>query len=169
MDKNDYAEFYIQTLQMQAHPEGGYFKEVYRSTEFISAEALPQRYAGARIYGTSIYFLLRSKDFSAFHRIQSDEIWHFYAGSAVTIYEIDDKGNLNTYTVGSKIAEGETFQAVIKAGNWFAAKVSTPDSFALVGCTVAPGFDFTDFELAKKENLLHEFPLHQAIIGELCL
>jgi uncharacterized protein len=163
------ADFYIQALQMQAHPEGGYFKEMYRSAEIIPTEALPTRYKGGRCYGTSICFLLRSHEFSAFHRIQSDEIWHFYAGSAVTIYEIDVQGNLLTHLLGNQISNGETFQAVIKAGNWFAARVQAADSFALVGCTVAPGFDFADFELAKKEALLQRFPQHSKVIEELSL
>ena len=155
---------------MQAHPEGGYFKEVYRSEESVPVAALPPRYKGSRSYGTSIYFLLRSHEFSAFHRIQSDEIWHFYAGEAATIYEIDVlTGNLLTHCVGSQLEAGQTFQALIKAGNWFAAKVQASNSFVLVGCTVALGFDFADFELAKKAELLASFPQHSEIIETLAL
>ncbi|KER10656.1 MAG: hypothetical protein HY22_02185 [[Candidatus Thermochlorobacteriaceae] bacterium GBChlB] len=161
------ASYWIAALGMQAHPEGGFFKEVYRSDERLPASALPARFGGERAVSTSIYFLLRSNEFSSLHRIQSDEIWHFYDGASVTVYVIDTAGRLQALRLGRNVEHGERFQAVVKAGSWFGATVASADSFALVGCTVAPGFDFADFELAKREDLLAQFPEHRAIIERL--
>lgn len=161
------AESFIQSLGLSAHPEGGFFREVYRSRESIARSALPERFSGERCFATSIYFLLRSKDFSAFHRIQSDEIWHFYEGSALRLYVIMPEGTLQEMTLGRDATRGEVFQAVVPARCWFAAKVIAPDSFALVGCSVAPGFEFADFELAERQSLLAAYPQHQRLIEEL--
>ncbi len=161
------AQLLIQSLGLQPHPEGGFFREVYRSSEFLPHHALPERFSGDRCFATSIYFLLRSSDFSAFHRIRSDEIWHFYEGSALQLYVIESDGNLHTFTLGRNIMRGEVFQAVVPAGCWFGAKVTAPDSFALVGCSVAPGFDFADFELAQRERLMASYPQHQRLIEAL--
>lgn len=161
------AEYYIKKLGLQKHPEGGWFKEVYRSTEKIAGEHLPGRYSGSRHHSTSIYFLLTSDTFSAFHRIKSDELWHFYEGSPVTIYMIDDAGNYSEITLGGNIESGEVLQCVIPHGVWFGAKVKSADSFCLVGCTVAPGFHFDDFELGKRDELLKLFPQHKKIIEKL--
>ena len=161
------AEYYIKSLELQKHPEGGWFKEVYRSTEEIAKEHLPDRYTGTRHHSTSIYFLLTSDTFSAFHRIKSDELWHFYDGFPVTIYMIDDDGNYSEITLGRDIESGEVLQCVIPHGVWFGAKVNSHDSFCLVGCTVAPGFHFDDFELGEREELLKKFPEHKEIIKKL--
>jgi len=158
------AEFYIKFFNLQKHPEGGYFGEVYRSTEHIPVQALPQRFSGFRCYSTSIYFLLPGNEFSAFHRIKSDEIWHFYKGAPVRIHVIDPKGNYSEVIVGDDPERGESFQAVICAGCWFAAETTDPESFSLAGCTVSPGFDFSDFELAKRHELIKLFPAHINII-----
>ncbi|HRE09639.1 MAG TPA: cupin domain-containing protein [Ignavibacteria bacterium] len=161
------AEYYIKKLGLQKHPEGGWFKEVYRSDEDIAAEHLPERFSGSRHHSTSIYFLLTSDTFSAFHRIKSDELWHFYEGSAVTIYMIDSEGNYSEITLGRNIESGEVLQCVIPHGVWFGAKVNSADSFCLAGCTVAPGFHFDDFELGEREELLKIFPKHKKIVNEL--
>ncbi|MFN3385086.1 MAG: cupin domain-containing protein [Candidatus Thermochlorobacter sp.] len=161
------AQLLIQALGLSPHPEGGFFREVYRSSEVIPHHALPERFSGTRCFATSIYFLLRSSDFSAFHRIRSDEIWHFYEGSPLQLYVIRPDGVLQKFTLGRNIMQGEVFQAVVPAGCWFGAKVTAPDSFALVGCSVAPGFDFADFELAQREMLMASYPQHQRIIEEL--
>jgi len=161
------SEYYIKSLGLEKHPEGGWFKEVYRSEEEIAGEHLPERFSGERHHSTSIYFLLSSDTFSAFHRIKSDELWHFYDGSAVTIYMIDNDGNYSEITLGRNIENGEVLQCAIPHGVWFGAKVSEPDSFCLVGCTVAPGFHFDDFELGEREKLLEMFPQHTKIINEL--
>ena len=155
------ADYYIKKLGLEKHPEGGWFKEVYRSDEEIAGEHLPDRYTGSRHHSTSIYFLLTSDTFSAFHRIKSDELWHFYDGTAVTIYMIDETGNYNEIILGRNIEKGEVLQCVIPHGVWFGARVISPDSFCLVGCTVAPGFHFDDFELAERVELLGMFPEHK--------
>ncbi len=160
-------ENYIKSLGLEKHPEGGWFKEVYRSNEEIAAEHLPERFSGGRHHSTSIYFLLSSDTFSAFHRIKSDELWHFYDGSTVTIYMIDRDGIYSDITLGRNIENGEVLQCVIPHGVWFGAKVSEPDSFSLVGCTVAPGFHFDDFELGERDELLKMFSQHKKIINEL--
>lgn len=161
------AEYYIKKLGLEKHPEGGWFREVYRSSEEISGEHLPERFSGKRHHSTSIYFLLSSDTFSAFHRIKSDELWHFYEGSPVTIYMISGEGIYSEAVLGRNIENGEVLQCVIPHGVWFGAKVSEPDSFCLVGCTVAPGFHFDDFELGERTELLRKFPEQKELIHEL--
>jgi predicted cupin superfamily sugar epimerase len=150
------ALYFIKTLNLIKHPEGGYFMEVYRSEELIKSKHLPERYNYQHCFSTSIYFLLESKDISAFHRISSDET-----------FIINETGRLQTVIIGSNPLKGECFQHTVKRGCWFAAKVINPDSFSLTGCTVAPGFDFRDFELAGRCELIKIFPQHKEIITEL--
>lgn len=157
----------INQLELEPHPEGGWFREVYRSTEAIDGRALPERFEGSRCFATSIYYLLTSNDFSAFHRIAADELWHFYTGSSITIHTIDAGGNYLPVTLGCNPERNQAFQATVPHGTFFAADVDTADSFALVGCTVAPGFEFGDFELARRGNLLNLFPQHSDLIGRL--
>jgi predicted cupin superfamily sugar epimerase len=161
------AQEYVQTLQMQAHPEGGYFAETYRSSETVAVHALPSRFGGARAISTAIYFLLENHHVSAFHRIQSDEVWHFYDGGPLDVFVIDLTGELYIIRLGRDMAAGEVFQAVVPAGCWFGSKPAPESSFSLVGCTVAPGFDFADFELADQQVLLNAFPRHAAVIRQL--
>lgn len=159
---------YIAALKMEPHPEGGYFSQTYQAAEIIPQEALPVRFSGARPYSTAIYFLLENHNRSALHRIQSDEVWHFYAGGPLTVYVIEPtSGTLSLVQLGNDPDRGEVFQAVVRAGCWFGAKpVGRPDesAFSLVGCTVAPGFDFADFELANQASMLSLFPQHAALI-----
>jgi predicted cupin superfamily sugar epimerase len=157
-------EYWIQKLNLQRHPEGGYFNEVYRSDEEIKLEHLPSRYDGARNHSTSIYFLLTSDEFSAFHRIKSDETWHFYSGQAVKLHLIDKKGNYLSVKLGSNPESEEVFQFTIPLDVWFAASIEEPDSYALVGCTVSPGFHFDDFELGIREELIKMFPECEKVI-----
>jgi len=161
------ATLLIDHFSMIAHPEGGYYKETYRSSEEIHEECLPLRFDGERLFSTAILYLLKGLEFSAFHRIKSDEMWHFYEGTALNIYVIDPAGNFELITLGKNFTYGETFQAVVKAGNWFAAQPADPEGFCFVGCTVAPGFDFKDLELAGRESMIFEFPQHSAIIQKL--
>ncbi|GAA4446344.1 hypothetical protein GCM10023189_01360 [Nibrella saemangeumensis] len=149
---------------MLPHPEGGYFAETYRSAETISQHALPGRFTGDRNFGTAIYFLLESRHYSTLHRIQADEIWHFYTGGPLEVFVINPAGELSVIRLGYNPDQGEVFQAVVPAGCWFGAKPATGTEYALVGCTVAPGFDFADFELAQRDVLLSQFPQHHAII-----
>jgi hypothetical protein len=158
------ASYWVEKYNMQSHPEGGYFAETYRSSETIGKDALPNRFSGDRSYATGIYFLLEGHHFSAFHRIQSDEMWHFYAGNPLSVYYIDFEGNIQIIKLGNNPDNGEVFQAVVPAGVWFGSKPSELNGYSLVGCTVAPAFDFADFELADRATLIEEFPQHRAII-----
>jgi len=159
------AKKYIKQLQLKKHPEGGYFREVYRSGELILPEHLPKRYKSSRNFSTSIYFLLEGKQFSAFHLLQSDELWHFYDGCPVIIYIINQKGELSIKKLGKK--KDCELQIAIEKQNWFAAELEDKKSFALFGCTVSPGFEFEDFGLGNRENLLKKFPLRSALIKRL--
>lgn len=153
-------------LNLQPHPEGGYYKEVYRSKGTIPQTALPG-FGGHRNYSTGIYFMLTGTNFSAFHRINSDELWHFYYGDACEVHVIHINGTHEVIRLGSDIINGEVFQAVVPAGAWFASRCSNANGYSLVGCTVAPGFDFADFEMAEREALIAEYPQHAEIISEL--
>lgn len=162
------ADYWIKEYVLLPHPEGGYYAETYRAAESIDPRALPDRFGGARSFSTGIYFLLESHNFSAFHRIKSDEMWHFYAGEALEVFVIDPgTRQLNIIRLGNNPENGETFQAVVPAGTWFGSRPAKGSSYALVGCTVAPGFDFEDFEMAEQEALKAEFPEFSELIGEL--
>jgi predicted cupin superfamily sugar epimerase len=165
VDKN--AEYWIDRLSLSPHPEGGYYRVTYQSALTIVQDALPSAFHGNRSASTAIYFLLAQNDFSALHRIASDELWHFYAGSALVVYVIDPEGNYSELHLGDVFEAGEVFQAVVKAGCWFASRLKNPAGFALVGCTVAPGFDFADFEMAKRSELVATYPKHRKLIEEL--
>jgi len=156
------AQHWIQTLCLETHPEGGWFRETYRASENLAEAALPRRFAGSRVASTAIYFLLESHQVSHFHRIQSDELWHFYAGSPLTIHVLQGSGMLHL----PLNAQGD-FQQLVPAQSWFGASVNQPDSYSLVGCTVAPGFDFADFEMARREDLLQQFPTQREWILKL--
>ncbi len=158
------AKYWVEKLKMQSHPEGGFFAETYRSNELIDKNSLPKRFSGDRNFSTGIYFLLESHHFSAFHCIQSDEMWHFYAGDVLDVYYIDNEGNMQIIKLGNNPENGEVFQAVVPAGVWFGSKPAVENSYSLVGCTVAPGFDFADFEMPDRQTLLQEFPQHETII-----
>ncbi|MBP7497004.1 MAG: cupin domain-containing protein [Bacteroidales bacterium] len=146
------AEHFIKKLGLIKHPEGGYFREIYRSNELC--DKLPLRFEGSRNFCTSIYFLLAGEDVSHFHKIKSDEIWHFYYGTALKIYVLNENKTLSTILLGNRLENDECFQYVVEKDRWFAAELKDKNSFALVGCTVSPGFDFSDFTLAKKKDLL---------------
>ena len=158
------VKFYIDKLGLQKHPEGGYYKEIYRSDEIILKENLPGRYDGNRNFLTSIYFLLEEGSISLFHKIKSDEIWHFYDGSAIKIYTLKNDGELSVDFLGKNLDDGEMFQVIIEKGNWFCAEVVNKKSFVLAGCMVAPGFDFDDFKLAERNELIKNFPVHKKLI-----
>ena len=161
------AEELVNRLQLKRHPEGGYYRETYRSEGTISHPCLPEGFQGQRPFSTAIYYLLHQGDFSAFHRIRSDECWHFYAGGALLIHVIEERGVYRCIRLGAALAAAETFQYVVPARAWFAAIPAPETSFSLVGCTVAPGFDFGDFEMADRTALLQNYPQHQAVIQQL--
>ncbi|MGI0001714.1 MAG: cupin domain-containing protein [Nitrososphaeraceae archaeon] len=150
--------------------EGGFYRETYRSkfstthTPFRKDKSKVSQ-DNTRFAVTLIYYLLDGRGhFSAFHRLKSDEIWHFYRGSPVTIYVIDNKGHLTQIRLGNDIGQGEQCHVIIRAGLWFGARVDDSTSFALIGCTVTPGFDSKDFELGTRSKLIQMFPKHEATI-----
>jgi len=161
------ADILIEKLDLKPHPEGGYFKETYRSNEVILNNNLPIRFSGNRCFSTSIYFLLKSEDFSAFHKINQDEVWHFHEGSPIRIHQISPKGEYSSILLGNDIVNGQLFQHVVPANYWFGATVENKESYTLVGCTVAPGFEFDDFVLAQREELTQLFPKHSEIVTKL--
>ncbi len=161
------ASFWIDHLQLTSHPEGGYYRETYRSEDILPADALPSRFDGARPAAALIYFLLPGREVSSFHRIQQDEIWHFYDGASLTLHQLLPDGTYTTDTLGREVQKGQGHQAVAPAGAWFGATVDDPDGYALVGCTTAPAFDFADFELAEAAALRAAYPQHEALIERL--
>lgn len=154
-------EYYVEQLELLPHPEGGFYKETYRDDYTVT-----NRNGDIRSASTGIYFLITKGNFSAFHKIESDEIWHFYDGSALEVAILHEDGQLETINIGKDIENGEKLQAVVPAGKWFASRVTKGD-YVLVGCTVSPGFDFEDFVMAERSELIKQFPQHQNIITEL--
>lgn len=161
------AQTWIDRLELESHPEGGYYRETYRADVSFSADALPDRFDGARDAVALIYFLLPGTSFSALHRIRQDEAWHFYAGTPVTLHQIAPDGTHSTCTLGRAVEDGQTLQTVVPAGTWFGATVDDPDGYALAGCTTAPAFDFADFEMGDRATLLDAYPQHRAVIERL--
>lgn len=202
------AKYWIEKLRLEPHPEGGYFRQTYKSELRISPVDLPHSgctgaqsnysesshskiangtisergtlgFGGTRAASTAICFLLEGENFSAFHRLRSDEVWHFYMGSPVAVHVIDPAGQYSSILLGNDAEAGQVFQAVVRAGWWFGSEIaessrvsenrpSEPNaSYALVGCTVAPGFEFEDFELAQRAELEAKYPEHWGIIRRL--
>jgi predicted cupin superfamily sugar epimerase len=161
------AQLLIQQYQLQPHPEGGHYRQTYCSAGRIPKTVLPAAFHNDRFYSTAIYFLLENKQFSAFHRIASDEVWHFYAGIGLHIYVIHPDGRGETLKLGDDLDNGFAFQQIVPAGAWFASRPIFEKGFSFVGCTVAPGFDFEDFEMADKTVLLHQYPQHRQWIESL--
>lgn len=156
MDKH----YWIQRLQLQVHPEGGFYREVYRGDDKITPENQP---AGTpRSSYTSIYYLLDSDTKSFCHRLKSDELWYFHSGSAVTLYLIDEIGNLEVKVCGPN--ENEELSVLIPKNTWFGARVLQHNGFVLVSCMVSPGFEFVDFEMIDRNELIEKFPQHKETI-----
>ncbi len=156
-------EDYVSLLGLLPHPEGGFYKETYRADLTSDYDD----FNGPRNVSTGIFYLLPFGHFSAFHRIRSDEMWHFYDGTDLSVYILKADGQLDVIRLGRRLEQGEQLQAVVPAGCWFASRVEQPSGFALTGCTVAPGFDFQDFEMAKRNDLITQFPDHRKLIEEL--
>lgn len=161
---------YIKTLQLKPHEEGGHFAVFYKSSDKVTIfnkrneeVKYVERYASS-----SIYFLLEKQEFSAWHRLKSDEIWHYYdGGSPIDIYVIDHAGELKNFTLGNPgITKNASFQVIIKAGVWFAAEVRDKSSFGLAGCTMSPAFEYDDFKLANRKHLSAKYPMHKNIINK---
>ena len=161
------AQYWIDHLNLEPHPEGGFFCQTYRAPLVIERSALPPTFGGPRSASTAIYFLLAGEDFSALHRLAADEVWHFSAGSALLIHSIDLHGNHSVLKLGQNAEADEQFQCVVPAGHWFGSCLESADMYALVGCTVSPGFDFAEFEIAQRADLLAQYPQHRDVILKL--
>lgn len=154
---NKDANYFIEKLKMEPHIEGGYFKETFLSEDIDSNDK--------NLY-SSIYFLLRTGEVSNFHRLKEDELWYFHAGQSLTIYMIDEKGDLITKKLGLNIENGEEPQVLVKKG-WIFGSAMNEDGYALVGCMVAPAFSYNSFELFDREYLLKTYPKHKEVILKL--
>ncbi len=163
------AEQIIQHFNLKPLPEeGGYYNEVYRSEEKIGKSALPERYDSDRCFGTSIFFLLKKGVFSAMHKLKSDEIYHFYTGGPVKVLLLFPNGSSQTVTLGNDIAAGHQPQLLMPKGVWQGCCLEDEDAeFALMGCTVSPGFEFADFELAERDILVEKYPDRKELITKL--
>ncbi|WP_299837474.1 cupin domain-containing protein [uncultured Tenacibaculum sp.] len=161
------AQQIVNKFDLTQHPEGGYFKETYRSNGIIKNENLSENFIGDRNHSTGIYFLLTSDSFSAFHKINQDEMWHFYLGTTLKLHMISPEGEYSFVLIGNDILNNEVPQFVVPAQYWFAAEVVNENSFSFTGCTVAPGFDFNDFVLPERKVLIELFPQHKEIITRL--
>jgi predicted cupin superfamily sugar epimerase len=158
----------IRLLDLQPHPaEGGFFVETFRSDETLPATALPGRYGGPRAHGTAIYYLLKDDNVSAMHRLASDEVFHFYLGDAVEMLHLFADGNAATVVLGADLEAGERPQVVVPRGTWQGARLRPGGRFALMGTTVAPGFDFADFELGGRDALTAAYPTQSEMIAAL--
>ena len=161
------ADYWIKKLGLHNHPEGGYFKETYRSVEKIPQQDPPEKYEGDRNFSTAIYFLLKQEEFSAFHRLKGDELWHYHAGDPLEIFVINPDGSLEKFYLGPDMDAGEQPQVVIYKNRWFGAKVNNPKGYTLMSCTMTPGFEFADFELAEQAELIRAHPQHKELIKRL--
>ena len=156
------AAYWIDHLNLRRHPEGGYYKETFRSQQQVIRVGARK----ARQALTSIYYLLEGTDFSGFHRIASDELWYFHKGSPLLIHVIDEKGTYKALELSD--THSGSLSIAVKAGLWFAVEVRSNEGFALVSCAVAPGFEFAEFEMARKEEMMVLYPQHTALLDKLC-
>jgi predicted cupin superfamily sugar epimerase len=162
------AEEIIRTLNLESHPEeGGFFVETYRSEEQVALDGLPARYTGARSHSTAIYYLLTQETFSEMHRLQSDEVFHFYLGDPVEMLQLWPDGEGRVVKLGTDLVAGMRPQVVVKSGVWQGARLASGGSYALLGCTVAPGFDYVDYESGQQDALIREYPQFGTLISAL--
>ena len=152
------ARDWVARLGLVPHPEGGYFKEIYRAGESIPEAALPPRFGGPRAFAASIYFLLEAGQVSRLHRLKADEVWHSYDGAPLLLHILEADGRDRKVLLGRDAAAGQALTAAVPAGRWFGAELAGAGGFGLVGCTTAPAFEYADFELGRREDLLRLFP-----------
>jgi predicted cupin superfamily sugar epimerase len=156
------ADKIITLFHLKLHPEeGGCFVETYRSPETISEKALPKRYKGVRSFGSAIYYLLTPETFSAIHRLQSDEIFHFYLGDPVEMIQLFPDGSGRVTILGSDILNGMQLQVVVPRGVWQGAKLLKNGRYGLIGTTVSPGFEFADYESGHRDELVKSYPRYR--------
>jgi uncharacterized protein len=153
------AEEVKQILQLEAMPvEGGFFRETYRSRWQISREYLPDVYNGTRSIGTAIYYMITTETFSALHRLPGTEVFHFYAGDPVVMLLLLPDGTSRTITLGTDLLNGHQPQVVVRGHVWQGCKLGPGGKWALIGTTMSPGFDYTDYEHGKHEQLIAQYP-----------
>ncbi|XJS11737.1 cupin domain-containing protein [Aerococcaceae bacterium WGS1372] len=155
---------WIKYYNMEGHREGGFYYQNLKSNQTIVNEE-----GNERALYTSIYFLLTDTNPSRFHRLKADEVWYYHYGQALIVHMITPEGNYETITLGSNIERGEVLQAVVPKGTIFGSTIETEDSYALVSCMVSPGFEYEDFELFQRDDLLSKYPEHHDIIERLTL
>ncbi|MGE4289395.1 MAG: cupin domain-containing protein [Salinivirgaceae bacterium] len=161
------ALYWIKELKLKPHPEGEHYAETYKSQVYGSENEVAQC-KDRRQCASLIYYLLNKEECSAFHRLQSDEIWLFHSGASLNLYLIEPNGNLHVEKLGSQPEQEENLQVFVPANTWFAAELYQKDSYGLMSCLVSPGFEWNEYELADKKQLLREFPEHAALINRLC-
>jgi hypothetical protein len=158
------AREWIDQLNLQPHPEGGYYKRTYCSERIFSGNIELDPFPAGRPHSTAIFYLMEASDFAGFHRIKSDELWHFHDGSQLELYILRSPDRLELIRMG----KGDALQAVVPANHWFAAVPARHSDYSLVSCTVSPGFDFRDHEMASTPELIEQFPSHAELIRRLC-
>lgn len=167
MKNKSAADDVIRQLGLMPHPEGGHYREIYRSTQMVEPSGAPEGASARRAAVTAIYFLLEAGDFSALHRVKSDEVWHLYSGGPLELHLIDQRGAYRRETLGSDLAAGQHPQVVVPANVWQAARPAPGTAWALCGCTVSPGFDFADFSMPGRRELELYFPEHADLVRQL--
>lgn len=158
----------IEKLALAPHPEGGYYRRTYQCGQVLTPRGMPCGFEQPRPVSTAILFLLRAGQYSRLHRIRQDELWHFHLGGPLRLVWIDKVGRAREVILGPDIFNGQTLQFAVPGGQWFGATPAPGSGFSLVGCTVAPGFDFTDLHLARRHELERRFPLALDCIREFC-
>jgi predicted cupin superfamily sugar epimerase len=156
---------WIEKLKLQPHPEGGFFAETWRASLTLAQAALSSDFGGDRAAGTAIYYLLTPGTFSRLHRLRADEVWHHYDGGDLRISILHPDGGGEELLLGK--GDGALPQCVVPAGVWFGSRPVELGGWVLAGCTMAPGFDFADFELAARSELLRQYPQHRETILDL--
>ena len=165
----DYKDI-IKTLGLMPHPkEGGYFLETYRSDENIHLNSLPEKYSQNKAFSTAIYYMLTSETKSAMHRIISDEIFHFYSGDPVEMLQLYPDGSHKIIIIGSDISAGQIPQVIVPAGVWQGSRLIIGGKYALMGTTVAPAFDYSDYEHGDFTELVSAYPSCENILRLLCM
>ena len=161
------AQYWISKLNLLNHPEGGFYKEIYRSSEYIEGIHLKDKRKGNRNLATSIYFLLRSGEKSLLHRLKSDETWYYHFGSPMHLFCIEPRGDLKEIIIGTDIEKREYLQVTISEGTIFGGLVYGSGTYCLASCMVSPGFSFEDFQLMSREYMLEKYSKHKDIIIKL--
>ncbi len=161
------AEQIKQQLGLIAHPEGGFYIQTYKSSDMVAKPCLDARYSGARATGTCIYYLLEPGDFSEMHRLQSDEIFHFYLGDPVEQLQLWPDGSSRVVILGTDLGRGQVPQHVVPKNVWQGSRLVAGGNYSLLGCTVAPGFEFEDYESGLRDQLCQQYPGQSELIRAL--